>query len=183
MTHRYTVTEKRIEGPVFRAGRNVGQVLFYDFCAFIIDYIAIVGLTDGSNLSVWEKCLGTGLLLLGLFCHLYPLLARKWFVMDDKGISYHAFHKNLYMPWDTIRIVALQSTMRRFNKASFICFSTEESCAPISKSYLELFNDKWFGVQFRPELVEFALRHAKNAILTDDREESLHDRRGKERSW
>ena len=177
MAHKYTVTDNRIEGPVFRAGKNIFQMVLFEFSAIVIEFVAIIGLTGWSDLSGRGKCLGIGLLCLGFFCHLYPFLSQKWFVMDDGGVWYHAFRKHLHMSWETIRCVALQTTERRFNKTDFVCFSTDESCPPISKTYLEVFNDNWFGVQYRPEIVAFVVRRAKNAVLTDDREESIRERR------
>ena len=176
MHHRFIVANDRIEGPVFRTGTVWAQTILLELSGLVIEFVGIVGLMGWRDLAAWERCLGIGLVLLGLFCHLYPFLDQKWFVMDDRGVAYHGFRKDLFMPWEAVRCVALQTTARRFNRKHFICFSTEETCPPISKSYLEMFSNRWFGVHYRPELVAFAVRRAKNAVLTDEREGSPRER-------
>lgn len=172
MFHRYTVTEDRIEGPVFRAGIRWPRALLYEFCAVVLDYILIRGWKDWGDSSETGKYLvGAFLLILCLFCHLYPLLDRKWFVMDEEGVAYHSLCRTWFMPWESVRHVDLHFPRGAYRRSrnGLICFTTQKGFnMSYDRNLKYRFTETCFGVQYRPEAADFVQRHAKNAGLTEE---------------
>ena len=178
MKHPYTVTEDRIEGTVFTARWLRTLLLLGLIPALFMDLVTGMILMDWRSLPGGLKAVAVILILLCVFCHLYPFLDRqKWFVMDERGIAWHARGKDLFLPWVAVGCVALHTPM---NKNSFLMFTVDRTYTPYGKLRIDAFSDSCLGVQFRPQLVSFAQRHAQFAGptgegLTDEWAESIFD--------
>ena len=178
MKHPYTVTEDRIEGTVFTARWLRTQLFLCEIPMLFLDWVVYGILKDWSSLPGVLKGVVVVLILVCLYGHAIPFLDRqKWFVMDEKGIAWHTRHKDLFLPWAAVGCVALHSPM---NRNSFLMFTADRAYMPYGKLRLDTFTDSCLGVQFRPELVAFAQRHAVFAGpagegLTDEWAESIFD--------
>lgn len=184
MKHTYTVTEERIEGTVFTARWLRTMLLLCEVPMLFLDWVVYQNLKDWRSLPGPMKGVIVALTLICLLGHLLPVLDRgKWFVMDEKGIAWHSWGKDLFMPWEDVGWVALHSPM---NKNSFLMFTADRAYVPYGKLYIDAFTDRCLGVQYRPELVAFVQRHAQNAGpngegLTDRWAEDIRERVGEKR--
>lgn len=163
---------QEMKGLVIRPRYSLRLVIPLDLIALFMIYLMVINnRTEDVVAGIAVGCFYLLILLAPIGDYFWGIMGffDQHYVVDSTGVTYYNRKKNYYLRWEDIQhIILYPDIYGRIKKHCFICFIATEGI-PGNLSQWRNFNEKAFGIQYRPDLIEMIERLSGRKVELLDR--------------